>query len=79
MKCMSRELSQLQVPVVIVKKKDSGMRFRVDYRKLNDVTHRFLPSNPGGIGGSLLGTLNQDIGRWRWMMRTTAFSIGSSL
>ena len=92
---MSREsLSWLQVPGVLpwfLLKRDGGIRFCIDYRKLNNVTHRDsypLPRIDDSVealsGARWFSTLDLKSGYWQVEMdetdrEKTAFSIGSGL
>ena len=88
-RCISKEsLSHLRA---LGKKKDGGVRFCVDYRKLNEVTHKDsypLPRIDDSIealsGAKWFSTLDLQSGYWQVEMdekdkEKTAFSIGSGL
>ena len=78
-------------PVVLVKKKDSSVRFCVDFRKLNDITHKNsypLPRIDDSVealsGAKLFSTLDLKSGYWQVELNErgkekAAFSIGSGL
>ena len=78
-------------PVVLVKKKDGGIRFCVDYRKLNDVTIKDsypLPRIDDSVealsGAKWFSTLDLKSGYWQVELDPkdkdkTAFSIGRGL
>jgi hypothetical protein len=78
-------------PVVLVKKKSGGWRFCVDYRRLNDVTHKDsypLPRIDESIealpGAKLFSTLDLKSGYWQVELDSqdkekTAFSLGNGL
>ena len=78
-------------PVVLVRKKNGGIRFCVDYRKLNDVTHKDsypLPRIDESIealsGAKWFSTLDLKSGYWQVELdpqdkEKTAFSLGSGL
>ena len=92
---MSREsLSWLQVPGVLpwfLLKRDGGIRFCIDYRKLNNVTHRDsypLPRINDSVealsGARWFSSLDLKSGYWQVEMdetdrEKTAFSISSGL
>ena len=77
--------------VVLAKKKDGGMRFCIDYGKLNDVTRKDsypLPRIDDSVealsGARWFSTLDLKSGYWQVEMEEndkekTAFSIGSGL
>ena len=78
-------------PIVLVGKKDGSTRFCVDYRKVNDVTHKDsypLPHIDDTIdtlaGSKWFSTLDLQSGYWQVQLseeakEKTAFSSGSGL